>query len=735
MTGARRRQPATRPRALPLLAAILFLAQTTLPAWSQIAAPQRDVFVIENNTTAEKRLAMVGDYVRQERFDAAIALIREVAAGRPDAVIRLDQTRSLSLVRYCDILLSQLPPAGLATYRRGVDAQASAWMDSAQQTGDVDYLERVVERLFASSRGDDALAELAQRAWEQGDIDRARQLWTMLLPPRPAPPGAAAPIQLRFPQTDLNLADIQARVILCAIALGETDRARRDLAQFEQEHPDAAGWLAGAEGKLVDRLQSLLPPPHSPQTSSDTTSWVPKPPNVGTQMIGASAHRDGALPFDPPIGSPTWATPFPIGNVAIPADRPALLAQPPLISYPAVWRDKIFLANDVEIHGFEQSTGQPAWSGDSEISSRIFPPAIEGAIKNPADPLALGFSQVGVPRCSLTIDGDRLFARLGPPLTIWPSRVELRREASQILCLDLAREGRVEWVLSSDTLDEGDERWSFEGPPVPAGDSLFVLASRSHPQPALRLIHLHAPSGTIRWTRSLGTPLNLPPPGVGVISHRLITHALGRLYIPTDQGALLCLDARDGKTEWIAWYDSATRVEAKRANHSDQDLPATCLVAGGTVFLAPNDSSKLYAFDAVSGRTLWERTIRGGSGQILGARDLTLVVAGKRLHGIHLETGQTQWSIGFENPAGFGAGRGLLGERFAYWPTREELFIVDWRSGAIIQRQRLHHLYGITGGGNLAASPLGLFLAGPGRLIGFGRFDLLQSTNAINPSK
>lgn len=727
-------RPATA-RMFPRLVAIALLVHATASATGQIAIPQRDAFVIENNTAAEKRLAMVGDYVRQERFDAAIGLLREVATGRPDAVIRLDETRSLSVARYCDILLSQFPPEGLATYRRGVDAQANAWMEAARQTGDVDYLERVVERRFASSHGDEALDELAARAWEQGDIERARMLWTMLLPPESPPEGAAPPIQLRYPQTDLDMAGIKARLILCAIALDETDRARRDLALFAKEHPRASGWLAGMEGRFVDRLQGLLPEFQTHESSDNSHSWVPKSPELGTQMIGANASRDGALPFAPSIGLPVWATDFPTGNVPVPVDRPALPKLPPLVSYPAVWRDKVFLANDVEIHGFEQATGRPAWSGDSEISSRIFPPAIDGALENSANPPASGIPQLGIPRYSLTISRNRLFARLGPPLTIWPSRVELRREASQIVCLDLAREGRVEWILLSTMLDEGDERWSFEGPPVPAGDSLFVLASRSHPQPALRLIHLDAQSGTIRWTRSLGTPLNLPPPGTGVVSHRLVTHALGRLYIPTDQGALLCLDARDGRTEWIAWYDSATRVAAKRPNYSDQDLPTACLVAGGTVVLAPNDSSTLFAFDATSGRTLWKREIRGGSSQILGARDLTLVVAGERLHGIHLETGQIQWSVGFENPAGFGAGRGLLGDRFAYWPTREDLFIVDWRSGEIVQRQRLHHVFGITGGGNLAASPNGLFLAGPGRLVGFGRFDLLQSTNAISPNK
>src|SRR5687768_6049372 len=91
-------------RLRPCLAAVTLLP-LALNAADPADRPIREAFVVETDGTAEKKLASVAEYVAQERWDAAISLLREVAVGRPDAVVRVSPRRSLSLPLYCDILL------------------------------------------------------------------------------------------------------------------------------------------------------------------------------------------------------------------------------------------------------------------------------------------------------------------------------------------------------------------------------------------------------------------------------------------------------------------------------------------------------------------------------------------------------------------------------------------------------------------------------------------------------
>ena len=708
-------------RRLSLAALLLALLAPAATAQST-QQPIRRVFIIEADGTAEKRLATVREYVEQQRWDAALDLLREVREGRPGAMIRVARNRSLALSRYCDILLSQFPPAGIAAYRQDVDPQASAWLDDWRETGNARFLERIVETLFVSSAGDEALDALAERAWERGEIALARHYWTMLVPVAP-PPDGAPPDRLailRYPDTGFDLATIRARLVMCSIALGEQTRAARELRAFRELHPNAHGWIAGGEGPLADRLAALLP--GQSNGSPLETRWISQPQPHGTMTFGSHPNRDGALAFDPQIAMPGWSRPLPISPYATDPERPALPTLPPLATYPAIWRDKVFVASGGAIHGFEQATGNPAWSDDPAASAQIYPPVIAPTAEDSESPQPHS-PRAGVPRHSLTIAGDYLFARLGPPLTSWPERVELRREETTLVCLDLEDQGRLVWTLAAEALDEENERWSFEGPPVAVDDKLFVLASRSQPRPSLQLVCIRAKSGAVLWKTSLGTPLNLPPAGTAVMSHRLVAYAARRLYVATDQGAVICLDAEQGAFQWIGWYESRPPAAPPPVNLADRGLPAACLVAAGVVVVAPNDSDALLAFDAFSGRLLWRREIRGGGRQLLGARDTTLVVAGQRLHGLELASGRVLWTIGYEDPPGFGAGKGLLGAEFAYWPTREDLLIVDWRTGQVERRIRLHHVFNLTGGGNLAASPNGLFLAGPGYLVGFPAID------------
>jgi hypothetical protein len=682
--------------------------------------PIREAFVVETDGTAEKKLASVAEYVAQERWDAAVSLLREVAVSRPDAVVRASPRRSVSLPLYCDILLTRLPKAGLATYRAGSDPQAAAWLAEAE--GDERPLRSIAGRAFASSAADEAVYRLAERAWERGEFDLARRYWTLLVPLGEAPEGRPLPAVLRYPDANVDLAAVRARLVLCSVALGQLERARHELAAFRRLHPEATDRLAGQEGRLTDILDETLSKTGAVSSGEARSGWDVLPPVPVTRTLAQTAGRSGFLPFEPPAAAPLWSRTLPTNEYRTDDGRPALPDLGPLCYYPVVWKDKVFVASAEQVFGFELSTGKAAWAVGKDDPGFLYPPAPDLSI-DPFNSFASGRALAanplsGVPRYTLSVHDDRLYGRLGPPITSPASR-ELRRYVSTLVCLDLAREGLLAWSISSDSLGGEEDWWAFEGPPVADGDRLYVLATRSRPQAQLNALCLDAATGAVLWNRAIGAAIASPPEGLDVMTHRLVTAAAGRLYVQTNYGAVVCLDAADGRPVWVGWYESVPPA-GSAANAPDHNLPAAPLFSGGVVVAAPSDSDLLLAYDAESGVELWSREVRGGGRKLVGAKDGVLVVSGKQLVGLDLFTGRELWALGFEDPAGFGAGRGLLGGRFAYWPTREELFVVDIVTGAPVRRVRLADVYGLAGGGNLAASSDRLVIARPDGIVAFG---------------
>ena len=63
--------------------------------------------------------------------------------------------------------------------------------------------------------------------------------------------GSAVRTWPGYPDTDLDLAAVRARLVLVSILEGAADRARAELAEFTRLHPDARGRLGGQEGQYA----------------------------------------------------------------------------------------------------------------------------------------------------------------------------------------------------------------------------------------------------------------------------------------------------------------------------------------------------------------------------------------------------------------------------------------------------------------------------------------------------
>ena len=467
--------------------------------------PLREAFVVESDGNAEKKLAVVADYVAERQWSAALSLLREVSTANEAAFIRLSAERSVGLGVYCEILRSQLPREALILHRSHIDPQANAWLAEADQTGSRRPLRLIVERAFLSSAGDVALNRLAERAWEEGDIAAARRYWTSLLPltlPTPAvnspngsvaeskrvsvpvPPGMqgsaasqqpeALPAVLRYPDTELDLAVIRAQLLLCRIAEGDLERAHAEFAAYQLLHANAHGHAAGREGRLatilaeeLDRANDMrsqaadaaAEPTGSPTEPAHPVAgqgdWQPvAAPRLPGTYLGDAARRNRTR-LKPEILIPQWSQPLPVGVYASGTFPPALIAPPPLSSFPVAWHDKRtgreygFVANAYSLYAFDLQTGAPAWLPE-ESPTPLPRPDLEQTASRLPEPLYTRGEQLtaaftaapwqGSPHYTLSVGENVLFARLGPPVTSWPIR-ELSLPENLIDCIGPHRGG------------------------------------------------------------------------------------------------------------------------------------------------------------------------------------------------------------------------------------------------------------------------------------------------------
>jgi hypothetical protein len=109
----------------------------------------------------------------------------------------------------------------------------------------------------------------------------------------------------------------------------------------------------------------------------------------------------------------------------------------------------------------------------------------------------------------------------------------------------------------------------------------------------------------------------------------------------------------------------------------------------------------------------------GGVEHLLGAKNGKLIASGDGLWGLALATGSVQWHVGYNDPLGFGYGRGILAGNLVYWPTREEIFVVDQATGSLRRRIPVTSRDGEKGG-NLILAGDSLVVAQPRRIAVYG---------------
>jgi hypothetical protein len=740
-----------RPSALLLSFFLLLLGVGVSSTWGQPARSARlssvdltsTVQIDELDPAARVHLERVQQFLDAGQWNEAVATLRRVmeSDGRrliavPDAGDR-PLVRHVPVLRYCQGVLSRWhasAPQALEQYRREINAAARRVWDEALAEGNESQAREVVEQFFVSSVGDDALLLLGEFALERGEYTRARHYWEQLHPrlrsapgegsgqagARPLAPGrprwlawldrapgasftpAAAPSSssaawISFPDSDLPLADIQARLVYVSLLEGNWQRAEIELELLRQSAPDARGTILGREGGYVELLEALAeeargwrrPPASEAATFGSMSQRIPQfsPGEAGSE-------DDAGLDFR---GPPVWRVRLP----RVTAERDVLSQRRPrtaesdagcLSYHPLVVNSAVFVAQSGSIRAFDLVTGKPLIASDTgdagseDAAMSTWTGTIYRRDVPEPDWRGEQGSHWGVPRYTLTATPRWLFARMGAPVTRWRNFESPWREVrSHLIGVDLESEGRL---LPGYPRYADDAQWSFEGAPLVEGSRLYVAMRR---QDEIRVeSHVacfEALSGRLLWRRQICTA---ETPGEGLVhelTHSLVTLDQGTLYFNTHLGAVAAMEAATGNLRWLVTYPRAAYPPHDGDDallHPFRDL-TPAIVARGVVVCAPSDCRQIFALDAASGQRLWALPVDFCTDvkHLLGVSEDCLLASGNYLYWIDLDRGspRTQFPAPRRQASGFamaeprGYGRGWLEGQRVYWPTRDHIFI------------------------------------------------------------
>ncbi|NLS95296.1 MAG: PQQ-like beta-propeller repeat protein [Planctomycetaceae bacterium] len=708
-----RRRESERSSALPLaFGGVCVAIALCVPARAQVGlmgvtsrydlAP--GVQVEDAGRTVQTLLERVDAYLVDGKWAEAVDTIRQVMGESGEKLLPVSPNRHVPTRTICHLKLVDFSPEALQLYRDLADPIAAQWFEAWQTRRDLAALERIVDEAFVSHWGDDALAALAEASFQAGHYARARSYWERILPFDP--PDGTPRTWLSFPDTDMNLAEIRARLVMLTIFEGRLNEAESQLVDFDRLHPRARGRLGGGDVVLLDALRALI---------EESRTWPELPQGADWPTFAGSPLRHRQVVEPAAVGQIVWQQTIepPMTN-----KRPSLFVEPklppvaenepaPLTCHPVVAGNLLFCSSPMEILAIDSTTGLPAWGDGTRAAFRDpLYGTVEGGV--------LDTDGLGTARHTMTIADSRLYARMGSGVTVLSQQPGRARAANYLVCLDLRSQGRLLWKAVP------EDGWAYEGAPLVRGDDVYVAMRRSEIRPQAHVACLDARTGTRRWIQFV-CAAETPSRGIfAELTNGLLTLDGDTLYFSTNLGAVAALSATDGRIRWLTTYPRALQGNLlEPADHWARDL-TPCLADRGTLYVAPADAPHILAIAADNGQLLWRSSASlADVVHLLGVSDDCLIAGGRKLVWIHArgaEAGhvRSHWPEGHEQ---IGYGRGFLTRDHVWWPTRTDVFVFDKRTARLVRRIDLAPRG--AGGGHLLVAAGQLVIAASDRLTAF----------------
>ncbi|HVK11460.1 MAG TPA: PQQ-binding-like beta-propeller repeat protein, partial [Gemmataceae bacterium] len=603
---------------------------------------------------AAARIAEGVEKVRAGQLLDAVEQFQRVLDTAGDELVPVDRHHLAPARWVVHGHLARLPAEGVKLYRQRIDGQAAKRLEEAKKSRSDAALNRLLADMFVSRSAEDAVLELARRAFERGEFDAAEHFWRMLLP--------GTDDALRYPDPRTPPAALLARLVLVKLFQGERAEAAAGLARLKEKHPNETGLLAGRTGNYVETLTDLMARP------AETT--LPRPPDDRHwPTFAGSPARTGTtrarLPYFWP-DVPAWRVSLPLlrenrtdGSKADPLHPRAL------VFHPIVADGRAFVGDGARVWSIDLLTGHTAtvfWVKEGEDTTV---PSRTGA------------------RHTLTAKDGIIYARLGPAGLKAPGGSFLTAFGRK----PTGDAWEQLWRLSPPAGDGAAAH--FEGTPVVRGQYLYAAVWRLAGAEAAASVvcyRIDDPKAVpeLAWQRPVGRAAT--EPNETRHRHDLLSLAGPYVIYATHGGTVIALDAATGRPAWEYRYPRDERPTQPRY----RDL-CPALVDGGRVYVAPADTDRLLCLDAYTGRLIWEReTIEVV--HLLGvARGRLIATVGgptKGIRGFNLRTGADSgpggWTI-HDDGGAITFGRGLVSEEAVVWPTRHGLYFLDPADGTFLR--------------------------------------------------
>ncbi len=685
-----------------LLEVVLIVGALQVSTSGADRPPGRAAVEVPVSTIATKQFENVTGLLEQSQWEAAIDAISRIRNDSPDVLVEAAPGHFLNADAYGQWMLSRLPVEGLATLRQQHDAWAVQRYHGESGPDSPSRLQQIVTTAFASSVGDDALFKLGEWYWEQGDIPQARRCWLQLLVPERGMERPPADLRLFCPDSSIAREEVVARLMLCHLAEQNFERAQQEFTRLGDLNRDDPVWFAGREGPLKDIATEVIAAEGEWARTLGEGDWA---------TFARRSSRNGAITSPREIAGPVWTIPLTPKDMSNWTHRRQGMEFPaPATRVPVVWDGLVIFHDGRQIRAVRGDDGHPAWpTGQEEDTGVVYPPF-------PVHLPPLPWPPAGMPRFTSSIEQGLLVARLGPPIvSSGQSEFRLARRP-WIVGLEMGREqGGLLWQI--DDHDLLGANWLLVGTPVLADQRLYVALVRSHPEHEFGIAAFDTADGSPSWETPLLHSLREVPAGLTMYGSILLSAGEGLIFAGTNDGAIAAIDARTGVAQWVVTYPSRPMTLEDLSEEQITGLLPP-LYAAGQLFVKPNDSDELISLDARSGTVLWRRKCPGRITHLLGISGTRLIVSGDQLWAVDSDDGSIQWRFGLDDPAAYGYGQGAIAATSVFWPTRDDLWVVDSHTGKATRRIPLREGYGISGG-HIVLGGNRLLISGPNHITAF----------------
>lgn len=645
---------------------VTVLANETESTLRWAAAPAR---LYEAKGVERRLLDRFQRYLDRAQWDDAFECAARLLQKDSTTVVAVGDHRYVSSSEYVHLQLAKLPVEAIGEYRGMVDSLAEAWYQRGIADRNERLLRQVVDELFCSRWGDEALYALGELALEQGEHQAARRYWSRISQKLQFPNKRNPDEQLvlAYPDTNISLADVRARLALVSLYEGDLARAKKEIEALALNHGQAIGRLGGQEVVLAEALAAML---------QQAGSWPPLPASSDwPTYAGSPARTSSRLHGRRTNYKKLWSQSF----------TDVFEVDPHV--FPIVLGKLLLYQNTSQVEALQLATGE-----------RVFVSA--GATFQSS---AIEENGLGSPCYTLSGIDPRVFGTTAGPLVKRRAADKPRGSATQ-WGIDLRRDGAL---IFQHTIADGNA--ARVGAPVVVGDRLWVAMQSGGPTARAGIACYDLAIGEQVWQRWYCRSNTPATNQFDEYATNLLTYDSGVVYCCTNLGAVVAIRADDGRPLWITMYDRSSAPPASADVHPYYRSPNPSVFFRGMLFVLPTDSQELLALDAATGIVRWRYKIISPVSQILGVTDNSLLLSDEGFRTFDLRTGEPKASVEklrlLGNPV-------VVGETI-YWPNERTILAVDIASGELADKTlQLPE----SGGANLLVAGEYMVAAGPSQL-------------------